>query len=204
MSPVSAPQERSARKPKGQGAERREEILEHALHLFAQHGVHSVSTRRIAESVGVSQPTLYAYFPTRDAILDEVCARAFQELTRRMTAIDPSLPTRQRLESLALAYIRFGLEQPDAYRIAFMIESAHGEPKKGPVGRGAFSILREAITAHMGEGHPQIEVISQSVWAAQHGLVSLLIARAGFPWVERDALIAWHLRAVSAGVPGAR
>ena len=40
---------RSPRKPKGHGAERREEILDAAQSLFAQKGVHAVSTRQIAE-----------------------------------------------------------------------------------------------------------------------------------------------------------
>ena len=70
------------RKAKGQGGERREEILEHARRLFAADGVHSVSTRRIADAVGISQPTLYAYFPRKADILEEVSARAFGDLRR--------------------------------------------------------------------------------------------------------------------------
>ena len=199
---------RSPRKAKGQGGERREEILAHAIRLFAQKGVHSVSTRHIAEAVGVSQPTLYAYFKTKDELLNEACARAFAELTRRMraTADAPG----DRLEALGHAYIRFGLEEPDAYRIAFMREGEAADPQapadaameaKFAVGHGCFDVLREAMRERLGPGHPQIEIVSQSLWAAQHGLVSLLIARSGFPWAEREALIGWHVRALIAGVP---
>ena len=53
---------RSPRKAKGAGPERREEILAAALRLFGQYGLYGVSTRQIAQAVGVSQPTLYAYF----------------------------------------------------------------------------------------------------------------------------------------------
>ncbi|MBE9373710.1 TetR/AcrR family transcriptional regulator [Saccharopolyspora sp. HNM0983] len=49
-----------------------EEILQAAAELFTQHGYAATSTRRIAESVGMRQASLYYYFPTKDAILAEL------------------------------------------------------------------------------------------------------------------------------------
>jgi hypothetical protein len=40
--------------------------------------------------------------------------------------------------------------------------------------------------------------MAQSIWAGMHGLVSLLIARPGFPWAEREALVAGHVRMLAA------
>ena len=82
------PGQRSPRKAKGQGAERREEILAAALKLFNEFGVYAVSTRQIAEAVGISQPTLYAYFPTKDDIGMELHSRAFAMLGERLAAAD--------------------------------------------------------------------------------------------------------------------
>lgn len=196
------PPERSARKSKGQGGERREEILEHAMQLFAHHGVHDVSTRRIAEAVGVSQPTLYAYFPTKDAILEEVCARAFDELRRRMVAIGQNRDAARRIEDMTRGYIRFGLEQPDAYRIAFMIEGLREHaPDRPKPGKDVFDMCRGCLREHLGADHPQLEIAAQSLWANMHGLVSLLLARPGFPWAEREALIDHHVGGVLAALP---
>jgi AcrR family transcriptional regulator len=36
---------------------------------------------------------------------------------------------------------------------------------------------------------PEVELASQAIWTAVHGLVSLLIARPEFPWLERERLI---------------
>ncbi|HVR10480.1 MAG TPA: TetR/AcrR family transcriptional regulator [Thermoanaerobaculia bacterium] len=36
---------------------------------------------------------------------------------------------------------------------------------------------------------PEVELASQAIWTAMHGLVSLLIARPEFPWLERERLI---------------
>lgn len=194
--------ERSARKSRGQGGERREEILDHAMRLFAQHGVHEVSTRRIAEAVGVSQPTLYAYFPTKDAILEEVCARAFDELRTRMRAIDETPDSLSRIKEMTRGYIRFGLERPDAYRIAFMIEGLREpDPDRRKPGKDVFDMCRACVSRHLGADHPDLEVAAQSLWANQHGLVSLLLARPGFPWAERERLVEHHVRGVIAGLP---
>ena len=202
--PAPSPPVERVRKAKGQGGERRQEILDHALRLFVEHGVDEVSTRKIAQAVGVSQPTLYAYFPTKDAILEEVCERAFEELTQRMRAILAEAAPADRLTALGRAYIQFGLERPDAYRIAFMLEE-HGrrehdhDPGAPKAGMACFEVAREAVAERLGADHPDIETASQIVWAAQHGLVSLLLAREGFPWVDRDRLIERHLRVLGAG-----
>ena len=192
-----------ARKAKGQGGERREEILEHAQRLFAAHGVHSVSTRQIAEAVGISQPTLYAYFPRKADIMEEVSARAFQKVGAAAARIrgeagDP-------VETMVRAYIDFGLTHPDAYRIAFMIEGLEDpclapadDRAKVQAATRAFDGLRTVVADRLGHAHPDVEVAAQSLWAAMHGLVALLLARSGFPWVEHDRLIDWHVSSLLA------
>jgi hypothetical protein len=40
---------------------------------------------------------------------------------------------------------------------------------------------------------------TQSLWAGLHGLVSLLIARPEFPWIERETLIATHVAMLRRG-----
>jgi AcrR family transcriptional regulator len=63
---ASEPQ-RSHRK----SAERRAEILEHAITLFAEHGV-DTSLRAIGDAIGVSHAALRYYFASRDELLVEV------------------------------------------------------------------------------------------------------------------------------------
>src|SRR3546814_20801897 len=83
--PMGRTQERPrARKPRGQGHERVEEILAAAKALYAEGGYEFTTTRRIAGRVGVSQTALYTHFPDKDAILMAVCARAFDDLAARL------------------------------------------------------------------------------------------------------------------------
>jgi len=199
--PSTYPSSASGRKPKGGGPQRREEILAQALILFSEHGVHTVTTRQIAATVGISQSSLYAYFPTKQALVAEVSGRAFSALSSRMTQALERSPGPGVLGRLARVYIDFGLTQPDAYRIAFMIESSHkraGANADAALGAGvnAFTLYREAIASRLGVGlaEDEIDVLAQSRWAALHGLVSLIIARPGFPWVDQQRLIDQHVR----------
>ena len=190
MSVISPPRPegRSDRKAKGQGAERRDEILAAAVTLFASNGVHAVSTRQIAQVVGISQPTLYAYFPTKDAILDEACQAAFAQLSMRVRrALAERRAGDDEMAVIGREYIRFGLEQPDAYRIAFMMEAAHAVSPAKPekmAGLSAFMVLREHVARTFAVDEATVDLIAQSCWATMHGLVSLLIARPNFPWVD--------------------
>ena len=202
---------RSPRKAKGQGAERREEILAAALKLFTEFGVYAVSTRQIAQAVGISQPTLYAYFPTKDDIGKELRERAFALLGRTLAEKgNRAVETADDLARLMRLYVDFGLENPDMYRIAFM-EGA------GPAGGAAWPqemVLSPAVQSTYGVLFATIadlhargltvdvdpRALTQSVWAAKHGLVSLLISKPGFPWVEREQLIVSHMAVIARGV----
>jgi AcrR family transcriptional regulator len=196
---MGATESGAARTP-GRGA-RREQILEQALALISEQGIHAVSTRKIAAAVGISQPSLYAFFPTRQTLVAEVSRRSFAALAARMTQELSAPSTAGLLRRLARAYIDFGLTHPDAYRVAFMIEGvrrAAGSEHDAALGSGlgAFHVLRSATAQSQAPEAPAdvIETIAQSTWASLHGLVSLLIARPSFPWADRERLIETHIR----------
>ncbi|MBI1686577.1 TetR/AcrR family transcriptional regulator [Caulobacter hibisci] len=204
---MTAPKIRSPRKPKGQGAERREEILDAALALFSEKGLHAVSTRQIAEASGISQPALYAYFATKDDITAELCVRAFATLVERMEEARASfMPTAECFERALRVYVDFGLEKPDAYRVAFMVEKGLDKESVGDrpmmAGIGAFQRFAEIVAEMRDAGlthDDDVQRMTQTLWAGLHGLVSLLIARADFPWVEREVLIACHIALLRRG-----
>lgn len=195
---------------KRSSVDRREQILETALALFTQHGMANVSTRQIARAVGISQPSLYAHFPSADAIAAELCARGFQALHDRFAEVleAPGTPL-ARLARLGRAYIEFGLANPDVYRVAFMVE--HPKDRLCPPGELApdpgldeglrtFGVLRQVVAEVIGRNDSEADMVAQTCWASVHGLVSLLLARDHFPWARRELLITTHLRQISAGL----
>ena len=189
MTPV-APR---SRKPRGLGHERRGEILVAAKEMFVADGYEAVTTRRLADRVGISQTGLYVYFKSKEEILDALCRITFERLAERLRAVEqggasgPDL-----LRRLIEAYVDFGVENPDEYRITFMVGHANKKAKDltlpaeehGP-GMQAFFSFRDQI-ARIGESGDMrvanVDVASEIVWASMHGLVAALIAGLAFPW----------------------
>lgn len=55
---------------------RRQQILDSAIACFAEHGF-GVRTRELTKRIGVSQPLLYRYFPSKDAVIEAVIEAVF-------------------------------------------------------------------------------------------------------------------------------
>ncbi|HLM12108.1 MAG TPA: helix-turn-helix domain-containing protein [Reyranella sp.] len=75
------------RKPRGHGHERRSEILTAAKQLFIREGYETVTTRQLAERVGISQTGLYVYFENKEEILEELRQSTFRQLAARLADI---------------------------------------------------------------------------------------------------------------------
>jgi len=57
------------------GEERRAQLLDVALALFAEHGYDGTSTRQIASAAGVTEGLIFKYFPTKRDLLRAVIER---------------------------------------------------------------------------------------------------------------------------------
>jgi AcrR family transcriptional regulator len=62
---------------------RRDEILDAALEVFAQKGLHGASTEEIARAAGISQPYVFRLFGTKKELYLAVVARCFREALER-------------------------------------------------------------------------------------------------------------------------
>lgn len=86
------------------GSSARDEILDAAAELFTTVGYAATSTRRIAESVGIRQASLYHHFAAKEDILDALLADTVDTSVRLAAELlaegGPSAP---RLHALVVA-----------------------------------------------------------------------------------------------------
>jgi len=105
MTPSAAPDPGKPRK-RLSSAERRQEFIEKAVEFFAAEGFDS-STRGLARKLGVTQPLLYRYFPSKDDLIAEVYDAVYVKRWRdewEGLLADRSVPLRDRLNTFYNVY----------------------------------------------------------------------------------------------------
>jgi AcrR family transcriptional regulator len=190
------PAEARARARRGEGELLREEILAATRHLLAETGDEdAVSIRAVCAAVGVSPPSIYLHFADKDALIFAVCSEAFAAFDETLEACDRR--TDDPLEALRLrgrAYVAFGLEHPEEYRILFMSKQARSKDHTSELATGliAFNHLVDAVRRAQAAGAIRSVdpvLAATGVWTTMHGMTSLLISMPAFPWPDVDALV---------------
>jgi AcrR family transcriptional regulator len=185
---------------KGEGELLREEILEATERLLVETGSEeAVSIRSVAQATGVTPPSIYRHFADKAHLLFEVCERQFRLLDevieQAVAGIEDPIDA---LRARGRAYVRFGREHPEHYRIMFM-GPAYARPDqwRDVLATGSFAHLVEGIQAAVDAGRLRADgdafTTALHVWANIHGLTSLLVARPTLPWPDLDALVEAHL-----------
>ncbi|MDJ0764188.1 MAG: TetR/AcrR family transcriptional regulator [Myxococcota bacterium] len=104
-------------------------ILEEALRLFATKGFEGTSVQAVAEVVGIKNPSLLYYFPSKDQLLDAVVDDMLEhwkaELPRH---ISESVLSRDRFTPLVEAVVAFFAKDQNQTR--FFIREALDRPKE--------------------------------------------------------------------------
>ncbi|MEU9289866.1 helix-turn-helix domain-containing protein [Streptomyces sp. NPDC048275] len=93
--------------------QRRSQLLEAALSLFAHRAPEEVSLDDVAEAAGVSRPLVYRYFPGGKQQLYEAALRTAAEELEHCFAEPPEGPLSQRLSRALDRYLAF-VDQHDA------------------------------------------------------------------------------------------
>lgn len=115
MSTAGAPRDdwRQRRRQAG-----REAIVDAAWSAIRAEGFGGLSMRDLAKRAGVSTPTLYAYFDSKDAIFDAMFTRGNEEFAAALAGNRPDDPT-GALRRLAHVYVEFCTEDIARYQLLF-------------------------------------------------------------------------------------
>ena len=158
----------------------RQRILRAAMELFAIGGYKNVSMRRIAKKIEYSPGTIYLYFENKDDIMLQLCYQGFESLLNLQHELDRITNPRTRLSAAGRYYIDFALENPELYELMFATEEIikQPDPEEESVPLRSFRKLEQHVrewldAGVLAGGNP--EAVTISLWAALHGLASLLI-----------------------------
>jgi AcrR family transcriptional regulator len=155
-----------------QRAEREDRIVATARAIAEREGWGAVTVRRLADEIEYSQPVLYSHFKSRDAVVSAVAVEGFRELAAALrTAARGSTGRRNALESVAAAYLAFAFRHPAVYEAMFVLptELRFAQADTRPELHAAFESLAAVVAPFCAD----VEVVTETFWAALHGLTEL-------------------------------
>lgn len=143
----SSTRTRRPRSRRGSGDQLRGEILSAATRLLSNaENISEVSTRAVADAVGVSVMAIYHHFADKQALLDAVVTGAVAELDDVMrSAAGGAEDPLAALCAEVSAYVQFAVERPTHYRYATLEQRAAGTR-----GNELEDILAESVQRRLG------------------------------------------------------
>jgi AcrR family transcriptional regulator len=155
-------------------AARRDLITTTARTLAEQEGWDAVTTRRLSTEIEYSQPVLYKHFAGMEDIVASVAVQGFRELGQALaSARGDAVDGPDTLARVAHAFIGFAHDHPVLFDAMFTRSTtlrfaAEDTPAELTA---AFEELRAAVAMVAGGRDP--DTLTEVVWAALHGLVTL-------------------------------
>ena len=127
-------------------ARQKQEILDAAIELFQAQGYEETRVADIVDACEISQPTFFRYFPSKDAIVEEIVGQSMEKLRAAEESLEPDEPVS---EAVRRAYQAFADELIEnrklaeatcaglrARRIATQGDSSMGSPLRWAIVRG--------------------------------------------------------------------
>ncbi len=155
-------------------AERRQQILDAARAMAEADGWTAVTSRRLADAIGYTQPVLYGHFPGgKTEIMRTVALAGFAELAAAMQAAVRGKTGRQAVAAVADVYLGFAATHPSLYEAMFElpIDARFAQDDAEAELRSGFNALRAAL------GNDDDGSATELLWSALHGMS--LLERAG-------------------------
>jgi AcrR family transcriptional regulator len=176
-------------------SETRDKILDAARELFTSEGYEGVSMRQVAEKIEYSPTAIYLHFADKEQLFHELVHEDFARLaTVFQSAAMPANPV-DRIREIGRTYVEFGTHYPNHYKLMFMTPHPPAELDdldreiKGNPESDAYAFLKLSVGQAISDGYfrddlRDPDLISQTLWAAVHGVISLQIAKCNDGWVD--------------------
>lgn len=176
-------------------SETRDKILDAARELFVGEGFEGVSMRKVAEKIEYSPTAIYVHFADKEELFRELCHQDYARLAEVFQSSAISSDPIERLKQIGASYVDFGTRYPNHYKFMFMTPQPPHELDEvdrevmGNPEMDAYAFLKWAVQQALDVGcfREELndpELISQTLWASVHGVISLQIAKGTDCWVE--------------------
>jgi len=158
----------------------RRALLDASLRLIERHGPEGFTLRAAAREAGVTAGAPYHHFEDKDALIEALADEGFELFHAALLKAGeaPAGSPRERTDNMAVAYVRFAVENPTRFRLMTGRDVGKAIRRRSrSEAADAYSLMRRAVIAKVtgtenGTISPDLIVGS---WAIVHGLAFLAI-----------------------------
>jgi len=165
----------------------KETILNKALELFSAKGYEAVPVSELTEAAGITKPTLYYYFGSKEGVFESVCQLYYEQLNTLITGNAVYTPNPKSyyediyltLTRVTTAYFSFARTNEAFFRITLANLSM---PPSSPVFKvvekyhfAQFSII-DTMFQNMAKGHGNLKGKSKTLSWSFTGTINSYIA----------------------------
>lgn len=158
-------------------------LIDAGLHLTRTGGPEALTIREATRRAGVSPNAAYRHFADREALLSAVAAAIQHRMAARMESTvrrrgSPEPEARDRLRAVGIGYIKFALDEPGWFAVAFFGADLTGIEQYGTATAPPYLALVKALDAMVEAGALSPERRDGAewpCWSAVHGFAELAL-----------------------------
>ncbi len=155
-------------------ADRRQQILDAAVRVFARRGFHACRVSDIADEAGVAHGLLYHYFASKDEVLDTLFLERWTVMLDLIRAVDAQdQPVREKLYAIGSFIIDSYRHDPDVMTV-IIVDVTRAANSFGqahlPEIRKAFELIGEIVAKAQADGQLKSTVEARFAALAFYGV----------------------------------
>ena len=135
--------------------DKRRQILDAAVRVFARQGFHSTRVSDIADEAGVAYGLVYHYFRSKDQMLNELFSERWSLLLATIEETDGDTPPRERMAAVAGFIVDSYRHDPELMKV-IIVEVTRAANSFGrthlPEIRNAYELIAEIVAEGQAQG----------------------------------------------------
>lgn len=170
----------------------RQELMQLAERHLVEGGVGELSLRALAREIGVSQTAPYRHFKDKNALLAALATEGFRRFFALCEPSEREPRADTSLLMFGLAYVHFAKTHTAMFHLMFgpALTPRNEYPELFAAGREAIYKVRAGVERGLKSGElrdlDDVASIAHTVWAAVHGVATLMLDHADTYGYHRD------------------
>ena len=160
-------------------AEKRRQILDAAVRVFARQGFHACRVSDIADEAGVAYGLVYHYFASKDEVLDTLFLERWNVMLDLIREVDAELiPVRDKLRAIASFIVDSYEHDPDLMKVIIVevtrAANSFGQRHLAEISE-AYDLISGIVSKAQAEGQFRVEIDTRFAALAFYGAIEQLL-----------------------------